>query len=115
MPLVDHQDRFPSLQIFEDSSTVFPPLDTLPQLPWNDGSDSEPFGAKLPVRAIAPSGTDVAPLPTLTDVNPESGSVTGGTRIWLKGINFPPVPLFARFGSAVVPTVSPKVCLLILH
>ena len=45
--------------------------------------------------------------PTLTDVNPEQGSITGGARIWLQGIDFPALfPLFARFGTAVVPTVS---------
>ena len=43
----------------------------------------------------------------LTEVNPESGSITGGARIWLKGIDFPALfPLFARFGTTVVPTVS---------
>ena len=47
------------------------------------------------------------PVPTLTEVNPEAGSITGGARIWLKGINFTALfPIFARFGSAVVPTVS---------
>ena len=109
VPLVDHQDSFQSVQFFEDSSTIVPPLDTLPQLPWNVASHSEPFGvSKHPVRTITPPRTDGTPLPTLTEVNPESGSVTGGARIWLKGINFPALPLFARFGSAVVPTVSPK-------
>ena len=44
--------------------------------------------------------------PTLTEVNPDSGSTTGGVRIWLRGMDFPALlPLFARFGAAVVPTV----------
>ena len=44
--------------------------------------------------------------PTLTEVNPDSGSITGGVRIWLRGMDFPALlPLFARFGAAVVPTV----------
>ena len=57
--------------------------------------------------AIAPPRIDCEPPPTLTEVNPEAGSLTGGARIWLKGINFSPrIPLFARFGTTVVPTVS---------
>ena len=47
--------------------------------------------------------------PTLTEVNPDSASITGGVRIWLKGMDFPALfPLFARFGAAIVPTV--RVC-----
>jgi len=54
---------------------------------------------------------DAERAPTLTEVNPDSGSTTGGARIWLKGIDFPALfPLFARFGNAVVPTVSRRFC-----
>ena len=50
--------------------------------------------------------------PTLTEVNPDSASITGGVRIWLKGMDFPALlPLFARFGGAIVPTVSVCLCL----
>ena len=104
----DHQDPF--LQYFEESFTGSPSLVPLPQLPSNAGPDSEPLSAwKPPTRAIALPRTDGEPIPTLTEVNPESGSVTGGARIWLKGMDFPAVfPLFVRFGTAVVPTVSHK-------
>ena len=57
-------------------------------------------------HAIFPPKTDGERTPTLTEVNPDSGSITGGVRIWLKGMDFPALlPLFARFGVAVVPTV----------
>jgi len=58
-------------------------------------------------QAIVPPRADEEPTPMLIDVNPESGSITGGARIWLKGKDFPAlIPLFARFGTAVVATVS---------
>ena len=50
---------------------------------------------------------DAEPIPTLTDMNPEQGYITGGARIWLKGMDFPAhFPLFAGFGTAIVPTVT---------
>ena len=58
-------------------------------------------------QPISPLKADAERPPILTEVNPDSGSVTGGMRIWLKGMDFPALlPLFARFGAAVVPTVS---------
>ena len=58
-------------------------------------------------EAIAPPITESERTPTLTELNPDAGSIRGGARIWLKGINFPSrFPLFARFGTTVVPTVS---------
>jgi len=71
------------------------------------GSTSARLDAiKPPNQAIAPPGTDGDCAPTLTEVNPESGSLTGGARTWLQGTNFlAHLPLFARFGTAVVPTV----------
>jgi len=57
---------------------------------------------------MIPSGEDGGATPTLMEVNPKSGSITGGIRIWLKVINIPATsPVFARFGTAVVATVSP--------
>ncbi len=62
--------------------------------------------------AISPPKIDGERPPTLTEVNPDSGSITGGVRIWLKGMDFPALlPLFARFGAAIVPTVSVCLCL----
>ena len=62
--------------------------------------------------AISPPKLDGERPPTLTEVNPDSGSITGGVRIWLKGMDFPALlPLFARFGAAVVPTVGVYPCL----
>jgi hypothetical protein len=64
---------------------------------------------KLPNPPRPPPRIDGESTPTLTEVDPEAGSITGGARIWLKGIDFPAVfPLFARFGTAVVPTVRPR-------
>ena len=84
-----------------DSSNASPLADSPPQLPRNPG----PWKAPNPV--IAPPRIDGEPSPTLTEVNPERGSIAGGGRIWLNGIDFPALfPLFARFGTAVVPTVS---------
>ena len=94
----------------DSSSSASPVAAPLP-IPWNAGPNPEPISARNPPnppqQAIAPLRTDGEPAPTLTEVNPESGSITGGARIWLKGIDFPALfPLFARFGTAVVPTVS---------
>jgi hypothetical protein len=86
----------------EGSPSSSPP----PQLPRNAGPNSDSLST--PFQATAPPRTDPEPTPTLIDVNPESGSTTGGARIWLKGQNFPTlISLFARFGTAVVSTVSP--------
>ena len=61
--------------------------------------------------AIFPSKLDGERLPTLTEVNPNSGSITGGVEIWLKGMDFPALlPLFARFGAAIAPTVGVCLC-----
>ena len=75
------------------------------QLPPN--ACPNPDSLNTPHQAIIPPRTDRQPTPALVDVNPESGSIMGGARIWLRGKDFPAVfPLFARFGTAVVPTVS---------
>ena len=90
------------------STSSSPPL-VPPFIPSRSaGSSSAPLNAtRPPDQAVAPPRTDGEPTPTLTEVNPEQGSITGGARIWLKGIDFPALfPLFARFGTAVVPTVS---------
>jgi hypothetical protein len=65
-----------------------------------------PVRSSVQGRAISPPKADGEHTPTLTEVNPDSGSITGGVRIWLKGVDFPALlPLFARFGAAIVPTV----------
>lgn len=88
-----------------DSSSSSLPLAPLPQPAWSADVSS----AQL--QAISPPKIDGLRPPTLTEVNPDSGSITGGVRIWLKGMNFPALlPLFARFGAAVVPTVSVCFC-----
>ena len=79
-----------------------------PQPHQNAGPNPSPLcSCKTPNPAIAPPRTDGEPAPTLTEVNPKHGSIMGGATIWLKGFDFPPsFPLFARFGTTVVPTVS---------
>jgi len=81
------------------------PVALPPHLPRNAGPNFDSLD--IPHQTIVPPRADEEPTPTLIDVNPESGSITGGARIWLKGKDFPAlVPLFARFGTAVVATVS---------
>ena len=99
--------RDPSLggQHREGSPISLLPLTLHSQLPRNAGPDPD---STTPLRAIVPPRTDREPTPILMDVNPESGSIIGNARIWLQGKDFPAhLPLFARFGTAVVPTVSP--------
>ena len=75
-------------------------------------SPDPPNALKRPNQTIAQPRTDGEHAATLTEVNPDSGSITGGARIWLRGVDFPAnFPLYARFGTAVVPTVSPLTCL----
>jgi hypothetical protein len=102
---VDTQDSLQDVLSLDSSLSSFPSL-VLPSQPsWISGPNSEPLTAQQPPMQ-APK-TDGEPSATLTEVNPESGPITGGARIWLKGINFPSIfPLFARFGTSVVPTVS---------
>jgi len=89
-----------------------PPLITSPRSPRAGISPDPPNSMKTTNQTITPPRTDGEPVPTLTEVNPESGSITGGARIWLKGVDFPPhFPLYARFGASVVPTVSLLTCL----
>ena len=95
----------------DSSSNPSPPAVHLPQPPQNVGPNPDPLsGWGPPNQGIVPPTTSgEPPAPTLTEVNPEAGPITGGARIWLKGIDFPApalFPLFARFGSAVVQTVS---------
>ena len=89
----------------EGSSSGSLPVALPPHLLRNAGPNVDSLD--IPHQAIVPPRADEEPTPTLIDVNPESGSITGGARIWLKGKDFPAlIPLFARFGTAIVPTVS---------
>ena len=84
----------------EDGSSTSLPLVSLPR----PARIADP-GVGQP-QAISPPKADGERTPTLTEGNPDSGTFTGGVRIWLKGMDFPALlPLFARFGAAVVPTV----------
>ena len=97
-PAMNHQNSLRAARSHEDGSFNSPSLALPTQPPPNANTNSE---------AIGPPRPDGDPTPTLTEVNPETGSITGGARIWLKGINFSSrFPIFARFGTTVVPTVS---------
>jgi len=105
---IDCPDAHEAVQSSDVSTSSSPPL-APPLVPSQSaGSSSAPLDAiKPPSQAVPPPGTEGECTPTLTEVNPESGSITGGATIWLKGMDFPTLfPLFARFGTAVVPTVS---------
>ena len=105
---IDHQDAAESCEESKSSLPPVPPL-TLPlEASWSADSSSAPQEViKPPSQAIAPPRTDGECAPTLTQVNPESGSTTGGAVIWLAGNDFPAhFPLYARFGTTVVRTVS---------
>lgn len=104
----DYPDAPEVVQSCEGSTSSSPPQ-APPLVPSrSEGSSSAPLDAtKPPNQVVAPPRTEGEGTPTLTEVNPESGSITGGATIWLKGMDFPALfPLFARFGTAVVPTVS---------
>jgi len=90
--------------VMDSEETLVSPLVLSP----NASSRPAPLDAtKPPTQTIAPPVTEGESTPTLMEVNPESGSITGGATLWLQGMDFPTLfPLFARFGSAVVPTVS---------
>jgi hypothetical protein len=122
-PLVEHRPRFGDHpQRDADDEPIDGPMPAvsprnappgavpLAQPPRNAGPNAAPLGNwEPPNPPIPPPKTDGESTPTLIEVNPESGSITGGARIWLRGTNFPAVfPLFARFGTAVVPAVSLK-------
>jgi len=75
------------------------------QSPQNAGPNSDALNTSH--QATVPPRIDREPTPTLMDVNPASGPIAGGPRIWLQGKDFPAhLPLFARFGMTVVRTVS---------
>ena len=102
--VVDQQDSHQGVQSLEDTLSSSAPL-AHPQPSWNVGLISNPLPTQQ--STMQALRIDEEPTPTLTEVNPESGPITGGVRIWLKGIDFPALfPLFARFGTTVVPTVS---------
>jgi hypothetical protein len=109
-PVTDYPE---DVQLSQGSSSGSPSLALPPHLPQNvDRGLAPPTASKPPNEAIAPPRTDGESTATLTEVNPGSGPITGGVKIWLKGMDFPTVfPLFARFGTAVVPTVSALICL----
>ena len=105
MSIINPRDSSLGGQHYEGSSSGSLPVALPPHLPRSAGPNVDSLD--IPHQAIVPPRADDGPTPTLIDVNPESGSITGGARIWLKGKDFPAlIPLFARFGTAVVPTVS---------
>jgi len=105
MPVINPQGSSLGGQHCEGNSSDSLPVALPPHLPGNAGPNVNSLD--VPHQAIVPPKADEEPAPTLMDVNPESGSVTGGARIWLKGKDFSVTfPLFARFGTAVVATVS---------
>ena len=87
---------------------------SLVPLQWSTCSSPKSLSDIMPLRqATSSSKIDKETVPILTEVNPESGSIAGGATVWLKGMDFPTAfPLFARFGTTVVPTVRPCFCLL---
>ena len=94
----DHQNASRGLESSSSSS--------LPLVPLHRQARCAGLGLAH-LQAISPPMVDAEFPPILTEVNPDSGSTTGGMRIWLKGIDFPAIlPLFARFGATVVATVS---------
>jgi len=104
-PDLDHQDASEDVQSCEDITPSSPPV--APPLDPRRSAGSTSVRLDAINQAIAPPRTDGDCDPTLTEVNPKTGSITGGATIWLQGTNFPAhFPLFARFGTAVVPTVS---------
>ena len=96
-----------SSQHHDCSPSSAPSLMSPPLLPWGVSPSFESHDIiHRPDQAISPPKIDGELVPVLMEVNPESGSIAGGARVWLKGMDFPTTfPLFARFGSAVVPTV----------
>ena len=95
---MNHQNSPRAAGSHEGGSFNSPSLALPTQPPQNANADSE---------AISQPRPDDDPTPTLTEVNPEVASIRGGARIWLRGINFSSrFPIFARFGTTVVPTVS---------
>jgi len=107
-PDIDHQDALEVVQPSEEGEWSAPTMVPPPVSPQNASSTSAPLDAiKPPTQPIAPPRTDGESAPILTNVNPCSGPITGGAEVWLLGMDFPALfPLFARFGTAVVPTVS---------
>ena len=98
VPARNHQNSPRAAQSHEGGSFNSLSLAIPTQPPPNADANSETIGPPRP---------DGDTTPTLTEVNPETGSITGGARIWLRGINFSSrFPIFARFGTTVVPTVS---------
>ena len=105
MPVINPRGSSLGGQHCGGSSSGSLPVVLPPHLSGNAGPNVD--SPDVPHQAIVPPKVDEEPTPTLMDVNPESGSVTGGARIWLKGKDFSATsPLFARFGTAVVATVS---------
>jgi len=105
---IDRQGASEVVQSWEDSKFSGNPLASPAPAPQTgDLSSTSLEVTNRPNQVIVLPRTDGECEPTLTHVNPESGSTTGGTVIWLAGIDFPVrFPVFARFGTSVVRTVS---------
>ena len=106
-------DSFRFGQSCNNSPASHPPLIPPSQLQWSAWSSPKSLDNIIPLgQTMSQPRTDGETTPTLTEVNPESGSMTGGATVWLKGMDFPATfPLFARFGTTVVPTVRSSFCL----
>ena len=108
MPATNLRDSPQGVQHQEASSSSSPSL-IGPSGPFrNTDATPDSFNTTIPHRVINTPRTDGECGPTLTEVNPGSGHITGGARIWLKGVDFPAgFALYARFGTALASTVEP--------
>jgi hypothetical protein len=107
-PAIDHHDASIGPQPNKGSPSISPSLLLSLGPPRNAGPSRSAAPTEVFDQAITPQITDEQRFPTLREVNPESRPITGGARVWLKGVGFPAhFPLYARFGTAVVLTVSP--------
>ena len=108
-PPVDHGPRAVRPQI-DGANDQFPRHDRVDDPPLSrNGREVVEGGQSSQAMVLSGGGNETTP--TLMGINPRSGSITGGARIWLKVINIPATsPVFARFGTAVVATVSQLRC-----
>jgi hypothetical protein len=85
----------------EDSPSSPRPLVSLLESAWS--VDPSPGQQQPPLRKA-----DGERTPTLTEVNPDLGSITGGERSWVGGKDFPALLSCPNSGHSTVPTVSTR-------